>query len=104
LVSKPKKSAADLSVFPCLALFKDSTIEILPVILSAFNEIIPMRPIVFLSLLLFVFSIFAEEIDKKFPLDPQLKVLSQDVKSERYREIVTKKNNWSHGNDLIKGG
>jgi len=50
-----------------------------------------MRPIVFLSLLLFVFSIFAEEIDKKFPLDPQLKVLSEDVKNERYREMVTKK-------------
>ena len=91
MVSKPKKLAADLFVFRCLAFFKDSTIEILAVILSAFNEIIPMRPIVFLSLLLFVFSIFAEEIDKKFPLDPQLKVLSEDVKNERYREMVTKK-------------
>ncbi|NDH07102.1 hypothetical protein EBX93_14480, partial [bacterium] len=50
-----------------------------------------MRTIASLSILLFVFGILASEIDKKFPLDPQLKVLSEDVKNERYRELVTKK-------------
>ena len=50
-----------------------------------------MRTIAFLSILLFVVGILASEIDKKFPLDPQLKVLSEDVKNERYRELVTKK-------------
>ncbi|MFZ9823243.1 MAG: hypothetical protein ACO3E9_05440, partial [Gemmataceae bacterium] len=34
---------------------------------------------------------YAEEIDKKFPLDPQLKVLGEDTKSPNYRELVLKK-------------
>jgi outer membrane protein assembly factor BamB len=33
----------------------------------------------------------ADEIDKKYPLGPQLKVLAQDVASPSYRELVLKK-------------
>ncbi len=33
----------------------------------------------------------SQDIDKKFPLDPQLRVLAEDVASPRYRELVTKK-------------
>ena len=32
-----------------------------------------------------------QDIDKKFPLDPQLRVLADDVNSARYRELVTTK-------------
>ena len=32
----------------------------------------------------------AQDIDKKYPLDPQLRVLADDVNSARYRELVTK--------------
>src|SRR5262249_61562132 len=32
-----------------------------------------------------------EEIDKKYPLDPQLKVLAEDVKNPSYRKLVTEK-------------
>jgi outer membrane protein assembly factor BamB len=30
-----------------------------------------------------------EDIDKKYPLDPQLRVLAEDVQSDRYRKLVT---------------
>lgn len=33
----------------------------------------------------------ADEIDKKYPLDPPLRVLAEDVQSPQYRELVTKK-------------
>jgi hypothetical protein len=33
----------------------------------------------------------ADEIDQKYPLDPQLRVLAEDVKSSSYRKLVTEK-------------
>ncbi len=33
----------------------------------------------------------ADEVDDKYPLDPQLKVLAQDVQSPRYRQLVLEK-------------
>lgn len=38
-----------------------------------------------------VFAADAADIDRKYPLDAQLRVLADDVKSARYRELVTKK-------------
>src|SRR5438309_1917570 len=33
----------------------------------------------------------ADEVDDKYPLDPQLKVLAADVKNEIYRKLVLEK-------------
>jgi outer membrane protein assembly factor BamB len=33
----------------------------------------------------------ADDADKKYPLDPQLKILAEDVKSPSYRELILKK-------------
>ncbi len=36
-------------------------------------------------------ALWADEADDKYPLDPQLKVLAQDVRSPRYRRLVLEK-------------
>lgn len=52
-------------------------------------EIAVPRSFVLLSLALIALSTAAaDEIDRKYPLDAQLKVLAEDVKSERYRKLV----------------
>src|SRR5262249_2689880 len=35
--------------------------------------------------------LLADDIDDKYPLDPQLKVLAKDVRNERYRKLVLEK-------------
>lgn len=50
-----------------------------------------MRKFTLTATLFFAILGYAEEIDKKFPLDPQLKVLGEDTKSPNYRELVLKK-------------
>src|SRR5262245_24811704 len=43
------------------------------------------------GLLVLVGSVAADDIDKKYPLDAQLKVLAEDIKSPKYRELVLQK-------------
>src|SRR5579859_2848390 len=38
--------------------------------------------------ILLVPLLWADEVDDKYPLDPQLKVLARDVESPRYRQLV----------------
>jgi outer membrane protein assembly factor BamB len=40
------------------------------------------------TLALAVALLGADDIDRRYPLDPQLKVLAEDVKSEKYRKLV----------------
>jgi hypothetical protein len=42
-------------------------------------------------LLLAVSALWADEVDDKYPLDPQLRVLARDVQSPRYRQLVLEK-------------
>jgi outer membrane protein assembly factor BamB len=42
-------------------------------------------------LVLAVPALFADEVDDKYPLDPQLKVLARDVESPSYRKLVLEK-------------
>jgi outer membrane protein assembly factor BamB len=42
-------------------------------------------------LILTVPILWADEVDDRYPLDPQLKVLAQDVKNPRYRQLVLEK-------------
>jgi outer membrane protein assembly factor BamB len=54
----------------------------------------PLRRASVLSLGLLAVAVAApraDDIDQKYPLDPQLKVLADDVKSERYRRLVLEK-------------
>lgn len=44
-----------------------------------------------LALVLLPVPLRADEIDKKYPLDDQLRVLADDVKSENYRKLVLEK-------------
>src|SRR5206468_1308201 len=44
-----------------------------------------------LSLICLAASTFADEVDDKYPLDAQLKVLAADVKNNKYRTLVLEK-------------
>jgi outer membrane protein assembly factor BamB len=47
--------------------------------------------VLFLACLLLGTALWADEIDAKYPLDPVLKVLSEDVKNPKYRQLVLEK-------------
>jgi outer membrane protein assembly factor BamB len=50
------------------------------------------RPALLLALCLASSAVLgADDIDQKYPLGPQLKVLAEDVKSDSYRKLVTEK-------------
>ena len=51
-----------------------------------------MKPLLFIPccVLFLLTQPGASDFDKKYPLDPQLRVLADDVKSQRYRDLVTK--------------
>lgn len=50
-----------------------------------------MRKLSLAAFFLLSLAGICEEVDKKFPLDPQLKVLSEDSRNPAYRELVIRK-------------